>query len=370
MKKKVSKGIYKVSEGVFQICWEVNTVRKWKTIHSTSIKDVRNIRNQQIIEAQKSNGNTLSCVNQNATLEEICQMVEDSCKANNNTTKTIGEYKTHFWRLFKEFPQEKGFTFNSPMDLSIAYLNQYLSWYVNDYGAKENPSSEAVTIRIILGKLRNLGFLSKEVYEDIKGFSNLKPNEDDSYRQIPNIDLQKVFNYMKKDSPSYHDFFSFLAHTGRRPMEITQILKEDVEWLGLNNPLRINIRPSTAKNRRKDQIDLHPVKDTALKAVIINAVNRSNLLKSEFLFSNKIGKQISSTNQEFYIKKISQKVLGFKLSARYFRKRYVTLCGVGKVLVKDAMMRSGHRDVEVFVKHYQQPTHDGLSVVIDAIDFD
>ena len=151
-------------------------------------------------------------------------------------------------------------------------------------------------------------------------------------------------------------------------MEAAQILKDGVDWGGINQPLRINIRPSTAKNRRKDQVDLHPVKDTALKAVIINAFNRSNLLNSPYLFCNKSGRQISSTNQEVYIKKVSQRVLGFNLSAKYFRKRYVTLCGIAKVPLKDAMRRSGHRDVDVFVTHYQQPTTDGLGVVIDAID--
>jgi hypothetical protein len=220
-----------------------------------------------------------------------------------------------------------------------------------------------------LGKLKKVGVMSKDIYEEIKGFTNLQPNEDDTYRQISNTQIEKMFNYMKHDSPSYHDYFSGLCETGRRPMETAKILKGDMEWAGLNNPLRLNIRSSTAKNRRKDQIDLHPTKDIVLKAAIMNAFNRSNLLQSPYLFCNEYGRQISSTDQERYIKKVSQQVLGFTLSARYFRKRYVTLCGIHKVPVKDAMRRSGHRDVEVFVTHYQQPTSDGIGVVIDAIDF-
>ncbi|GEM_PF-1217872 len=368
-KRQVSTGIHRISDGVFQISWYAGGTRKWETIHSDSIKEVKNARNSRIIEAQKTKGNSFSQITQQASLEDICQRMEDNCRANGNTPKTIGEYRKHFWRLFKEFPQAKGFAIKNLLDLDTAFLNTYLTWYVNDYGAKENPSSEAVTIRIILGKLKKLGFLPKDIHEEIKGFSNLRPNEDDSYRQVSNTELRKMFDCMKKDSPNYHDFFSFLRDTGRRPMEAAQILKDGVDWGGINQPLRINIRPSTAKNRRKDQVDLHPVKDTALKAVIINAFNRSNLLNSPYLFCNKSGRQISSTNQEVYIKKVSQRVLGFNLSAKYFRKRYVTLCGIAKVPLKDAMRRSGHRDVDVFVTHYQQPTTDGLGVVIDAIDF-
>ena len=135
-------------------------------------------------------------------------------------------------------------------------------------------------------------------------------------------------------------------------------------------PIRIKIKSPTAKNRRKDQIELHSTGDIDLKAVINNGYTRSGFRRSPYLFCNKFGRKVSSSNQEFYIKKASRAVLGFEITAKYFRKRYVTQCGIHRVPIKDAMARSGHRDVEVFVKSYQRPTQDGIRAVIGAVGLD
>ncbi len=367
MKKKASTGIYKISAGIYQISWYEKGSRKWETIHTSLLKEARDVRNQRIIDVKRVKEVSLDVINRDASLDAIWGAIEGHCRAIGNTRKTIGEYKRRFWRLFKEFPEARGVSIKRPTELTDVYLNQYLGWYVNDYGARQNPASEARTIKIIMGKLKRLGYIDKDLYEILRKFVQIHPNEDERYPNLSNTELIKLFDYMAKDAPSYHDFFMFLLLTGRRPMEVAQILKESVEWGGLNDPLRINISGRTAKNRKKDQIGLHTEKDVDLKRVIVNSVNRSNLLKSLFLFCNKSGRAISSTNQEVYIKKVSKEVLGVVLSAKYFRKRYGTLCGLNGVPMKDAMSRSGHRDVGIFVKHYQRPTQDGISAVINAI---
>ncbi len=371
-KKTVAKGIRKISDGNYEIAYYANGVRKYEIVEceSNSIKELK-AKRSSLMTAAKSIPNNPLALSKAVTFEEILVELERYCRVKGNTKKTISGYRKRYNRLFIEFPRANGLTITTPNELTKPFLIQYIAWYVDGYKStvqiREHPSSEVKTIKIILGKLRQVGCLDKAVYEEIKGFISLTPNEDDTYPNILNADLKRMFDYMEKDDPSYHDFFKFLLTTGRRPMETAKILNTNVEWSGINAPVRINIKAATAKNRKKDQIDIHATRDVALKAIIINTHNRSNLLRSKNLFCNKDGRQISSSNQEVYIKRVSEKILGFKISAKYFRKRYATLCGQNRVPTKDAMTRSGHRDVEIFIKHYQQSTQDGIAAVIDAV---
>lgn len=375
-KKTVATGIRHLYGNAYQLtCYDLEGRRRYKTVHNNKLKELRSLRNDFMKEVKVGENVFPAEYVRSAGFDEIWGELEGACKAMRLVPKTIGGYKKRFYRLFCEFPEDIGLTIKSPEALSESYLNRYLSWYVNDYKSKvqikENPASEANVIKILLGRLKKLGFLSRSRYEEVKNFVTLSDNEDEYYPNLSNSALSKFFEYMEKDNSSYYDFFIFLLLTGRRPMETAQILRESVDWeIEGKKPLRINIVALTAKNKKRDQIELHEVGDIKLKAVIMNAWNRSRRLKSPYLFCNKFGRKVSSTNQEVYIKKISKKVLGIQITAKYFRKRYCTECGIKGVPSRDGMARSGHRDIVVFVKHYQRPTQDGIRAVIDAVGLD
>jgi integrase len=376
MRRTVAPGVRWFGRNAYQLSrYGKDGKPEYTTVHSDSLKEVKALRHKFVEELQGVKANPLSESIKAASLDDIWDELESACKSKDCTSKTIGGYKKRFYRLFSEFPLATGLTINGPAELTEAFLNRYLSWYTGGYKSrvkiKSNPASESNVVKIILGRLKRLGFLDRDTYDGIKGFVKLQDNEDEYYPNVSNADLKRLFDHMEEDAPCYCDFFKFLLLTGRRPMETAQIQRDLIEWQEEGRrPIRIRIKSSTAKNRKNGQLELHSDGDIELKAVIINGYHRSKLRKSPYLFCNQFGKKISSTNQEVYIKKASMAVLGFHITARYFRKRYVTQCGLHRVPIKDSMARSGHKDVEIFVKHYQRPTQAGIRAVIDAVGLD
>lgn len=363
MKKTVEKGIVRLSQGVFQVSYMVNGRRSYETIHTTSLKEVRNRRNQLILEASTAQR---AITPTGFDLDAAWHEVEQGILSKGHARKTLLGYRERFWRVLKEYPLDKGLVLKNWSDLDSGYFNRYFSWYVQVKGGQENPSSESRQIRAILSKLRALGFITKIHHEEIKdGLNKYSVNLDDDYLDIPNTELKKLFDFMAQDYSEYCDYFKFLLLTGRRPNEVAKIPLDRVIWNGLD-PVNIVIAPKTAKNRRRDEILLHP-EDIELKKIIINARNRSISRGCKYLFCNRGGKKISYSNIQIYLPKATQQVIGNRFTAKYFRKRYCTECGKNRVPIKDAMARSGHRDVKVFIQNYQQQTPDGLRAVIKAV---
>ena len=235
IRKTVATGVRWFGKDAYQISrYGKDGKPEYKTVHSTSLKEVKEKRSDYVKELRDVKANPLSQSIKDASFDDIWNELYGSWKAKGCTDKTIGEYKRRYYRLVGEFPQSVGLSIQSPEELTEGYLNRYLSWYVNGYKSKvkikQNPASEANVIKIILARFKRLGFLKRDTYDSIKGFAQLRDNEDDNFPIIPNADLKKLFDYMEKDDPCYHDFFKFLLLTGRRPMETAQIQKGVVEW--------------------------------------------------------------------------------------------------------------------------------------------
>ena len=291
--------------------------------------------------------------------------VEGALIAERKPNKTIGKYKMVFNRLFYKFPQDKGVQVQSPGQLNLIYLERYKVWY----GQKAEPSgvrSELVMVKALIRRMNRLGFVDKAFTAELSELRTPRGQADENYFNIPIEKLRDLFAYIKNDNECFYDFFYYLLLTGRRPVESTLIERKDVEWHGLN-PLRIIIRGEITKMHTNAPIEIHPTKDVALMEVIKKANHRASLISSPFLFIGKNGKRLSHTTLRNYLLRVSVTVLGQTINLKYFRKRYATECGRSGVPAKDAMRRSGHRDINVFIKHYQQATNEGLGSVIKAV---
>jgi integrase len=131
--------------------------------------------------------------------------------------------------------------------------------------------------------------------------------------------IEDLLAYIKKDHPDYYKPTKFMHLVGRRPKETCDITKEDVTTDGLN-PLSIQTKPRTAKVKFILPKIIY-LKDPELNALIRSALANN---KTPWLFPTRDGKKMTANYLWKYLSEISDKVIGIRITAKGFRKLFLT----------------------------------------------
>ncbi|HAJ57543.1 MAG TPA: hypothetical protein DCL35_07230 [Candidatus Omnitrophica bacterium] len=126
-------------------------------------------------------------------------------------------------------------------------------------------------------------------------------------------------------------------------------------------PVRINIKAEITKTDEDAPLEKL---DDELANVVRAAYNNGSRHKTPYLFCGKLGKKHSYTRVNVYLKEVSQKMLGVKITPHYFRHRFLTECGKAQISMVDAMRIAGIKDVAVVTKYYSHSTDDGQDKVL------
>lgn len=362
MKQSKKPGVRLTKAGGYEISFSCGGKRFYQTVYAESLKEAYDIREERRLAA-KTRKSCGAHENINISLPAAWEEIDASLMAEKKPKKTLGKYRNIFNRLFYDFPKEKGFVIAYPSQLNLGFIERYRVWYAE----KATPSgvrSELVMVKALIRRMRRMGFVDKTLAAELSELKTPRMQGEEVYTDVPTDKLRDLLNKIKDDNECFYDFFVYLLITGRRPHESTLIEKSDIEWSGWN-PSRIIIRSEITKMRTNAPIEIHPTKDTALIDLLRRTYKRYE--RSPYLFTNRKGKRLSCTTLRNYLNTMSESVLGQKLNMKFFRKRFATECGKNNVPAKDAMRRSGHRDINVFIKHYQQATKEGLGSVIKAV---
>ena len=154
---------------------------------------------------------------------------------------------------------------------------------------------------------------------------------------------------------------SIMKRTGRRVEETTLIERRDVVWDGIK-PIKINIRAETTKT---DEYSPLGKLDSDLEVFISQAYRESFKHKAPYLFLTKRGKKFNQRRICEYLKDVSEKIIGIKITSHYFRHRYWVECGKSNVPIVDAMAISGNKDPDVVIAFYSHSTSEGLAKVLE-----
>lgn len=368
-KKTKYSGVYEVGHGKYEISFYADKRRVWDTVYVESSKEANDLRHQKRMEA-KSNpmSGAVFQIDDTVDFSLVIEGIVSGLIAAKKPSKTISKFKKVFNRLVVEFPKARGIIIKSPSQINLIYLERYSAWYGGEKGRSSGLRAELIIVKSIIKRMYRFGFIRKALLSELGDLKLPPRSEGQSAPNIPRDKLEKLFAYMKKDNPWFYDFYRILLLTGRRPQEIILLERRDIEWGSLNDPVRVWVRAETTKMRTGAPIDIHPKCDIALKNAIVSARNRGNAFDAPYLFVNRVGKRLSQTTLRNYLLKVSSEVIGQRVNMKHFRKRYATQCGINRVPLKDAMRRSGHKDVAVFVKNYQQSSDEGLAAVINAVE--
>ena len=173
--------------------------------------------------------------------------------------------------------------------------------------------------------------------------------------------FNKLLNFIKHDRIDLYRPIYFMKRTGRRVEETTLIERRDVVWDGIK-PIKINIRAETTKT---DEYSPLGKLDSDLEVFISQAYRESFKHKAPYLFLTKRGKKFNQRRICEYLKDVSEKIIGIKITSHYFRHRYWVECGKSNVPIVDAMAISGNKDPDVVIAFYSHSTSEGLAKVLE-----
>jgi len=223
--------------------------------------------------------------------------------------------------------------------------------------------AEKTYIDAIMNKLHKSGYVADELIAKLREMK--KPPA--PLKEYPNVDerkLEAMFEFVKQDRPDYYKAFMYMKKTGRRVEETTLYHRSDIIWKpGRLRPLRINVRPSTTKIKYKwlPLSDLN--KD--LEDLLISACTDGQEKNEPYLFLNRRGKRIQQSKARDYLKKVSLEYLDVVITPHYFRHRFMTLCALGGVPMRDAMAIAGISDMDTAMKYYMHSTAQGRAMALE-----
>lgn len=356
-------GVRKTKAGNYEINFRiVNGERFFDTIKANSLKEAYSLRadlmTQKRKELQTPEAEKLRLTTDFA---KVWEGINEGLMGERKPRKTQLHYKKTFWRMFDDFRSLKFPYIQNPGQLGLAFFEQYKNYYCNELNRPKGLRGELIYVKAIMKRMYKLGFCNEKIIKDIaEHIKKPKPNKK-QYPEISNSKINELLTFIKKDKPDCYRPIYFMKRTGRRVEETTLIERRDVIWEGVK-PIKINIRAEITKTDEYaplNQLDLE------LEAFIRQAYKESAKQKAPYLFLTKRGNKFNQRKLCVYLKEVSDKIIGIKITNHYFRHRYWVECGKSNVPIVDAMAISGNKDPDVVIAFYSHSTNEGLAKVLE-----
>ncbi|MDP8229794.1 MAG: site-specific integrase [Candidatus Gorgyraea atricola] len=361
---KKCRGITHIKGKTYLFDLQVNGIRKQVRGEADSLKEARHVRDEMRVELRKQVSMPQGVQERlNAPFEEVREKLFADLLSDKLSHSNMLRHEIIFRRLFGDFRTLRFPHIKSVSQVTLPFFLEYKAYFVNDL--RHSPTggwrSELTCVKSMMRRFRKLGYCSKEIIEDLAEIKRPPHNKKD-YPDISNSKLKELLDFIKRDRPDYYPLIYFISRTGRRIKETTLIERKDINWLGLN-PIRINIRAETTKARVKAPIETF---DEGLKDAVKQAYNLGSRHKTIYLFCNRLGNKCSKNSVRTYLKEVSSKILGVKITPHYFRHRFLTICGKENAPIVDIMNIAGIKDIKVVIGYYSHTTKEGQNKVLAA----
>jgi len=355
-------GVKETKAGTYQVNFRLSKggKRYWETVEATSMQEAHNIRAELIAKKIKES---------ETPEEEKLRLTADFSKVWQGISeglvglpkKTYLRYQKIFWRMFGDFRAAKSPYIQNPGQLTLAFFEQYKNYYSNELGRPKGLRGELIWVKAIMKRMYKLGFCSEKIIKDIAEHIKKPKANKKQYPEIANTKINELLAFIKQDKPDYYRPIYFMKRTGRRVEETTLIERRDVVWDGIK-PIKINIRAETTKT---DEYAPLGKLDSELEIFINQAYKDASKHKAPYLFLTQRGKKFNQRRVSEYLKAVSEKIIGTKITSHYFRHRFWVECGKNNVPIVDAMAISGNKDPQVVIAFYSHSTNDGLAKVLE-----
>jgi len=341
----------------------LGTVKAKNKTHAFEIREERLLRHKKESKEQSLNKDYL-----NASFEEGWTILER--KLWELDPKTINGIKNCYKRMFLKFAPTKCSDTKTFSDINVNFFLEYKRYFWNEIenpkeGTRGRPGgwrSEIIRVKNILSKLKDAGCCPKSLLEEVRKHKDLKTPmaKSPEYEDIAKEKFNKIFAYMKQDRSDYYDLTFLQYWTGRRISECTLLEKGDVMSGGYkqgNMPLEIKVRKEICKGNKNspDPISIPLEWNPELQRHIKEMLKK----KGKWLFPNRYGRRCTPNRIRDYLRKVSVKIIGRKVTPHDFRRNLVTVLKRDGMGDKDIMAITGHHDANVLNRHYSFSTPTG-----------
>lgn len=370
LKKKAVKlvkaeGIRQRSEGSFEVDFRVGGQRFQRTIKAKGIGEAKKERAKLIAEILKGSPSQDPQEREATSFESIWPVLERNIIADGLTRKTQLGLQRVYNRLFVTFRLAKYPHIISPEQLTLPFFLEYKSYYGVELARPKGLRSETQRLKIIMGKMRKLRFVSEELMRDLKEVKTPERRKK-AYPEINATAMKALMAHIKADRPDMYGPIYFMLRTGRRVEETTLIERKDIIWDGFN-PIRINIRAETTK--MDTAAPLHYL-DPDLQAHIRFYYQISNKHQDPCLFINTWSQRCKPNAITEYLGDMSQEVLkdipgNIRITAHYLRHRFCTETCKAKLPLVDIQAISGIKDIATLIGNYCHSSVEGQASVLE-----
>jgi len=350
--RQIGKGLYEVNFRPFS-----GANRVFRRVNVQSLQEARVKRAELLTEYIKENDVPAFQKNRyNSSFEELQIAIEANLISDNKSRKTINRFIS-CWKTFAQFLRERHLDITSINNLKEVHFEDYNDYIVGEKKRERGWRAELTIIKAIFKRFKRKGYCKKEVIEELDELKR-PPRHKKAYERIPDLEINKILNYIKEDKPQYYGLTATLYKCGWRIEETTYLRKADIKWNELK-PMSLTIRGETTKTKKERVFDMF---DDELSAVFRRYA--FNNKKTIWLFSNKNNGRIHSGHYREYLKMVSRKIIGKAITPHYFRHRLCTVAAANSVPVNDIMAITGIRDVKVLLTYYQHTTVEGKTKVL------
>ena len=361
---KIGKGIKHITGDIWLLDYQVNGVRRQERVRACSSKEARTIRDERIVDLRRQQPALQDDTERlHAGFDEAWDKLSNDITSDGLCDKNIVRHKRVFWRMFGDFRKRLYPQMTSVSQVTTTFLLEYKNYFINEL--KLSPiggwRAEVICIKSMMRRLKRYGYCGEEVLRVLGDIKKPK-QEKKSYPNITKSQIADILSRAKRERPDYYNIIYYIIRTGRRIGETIKIERRDVEWQGLK-PVRLNIRPETTKARAF--LPLTRL-DEDLEQLIRDAYALSSKHKTLYLFCTRRGKKCTDGRVRDYLNKVSEDITGIRLGLHFFRHRFLTECGNGKISMPDAMAIAGIKDFETVLKHYNHNTDEGMAKVLEC----
>lgn len=352
-----TEGIRKLRKGVYEINFRYGAGRRYQKRHcASSLQEAKSIRRElmgEYIAIFKNGGIEKADVDFSRLKEQLVRDLEGDGLRKKTISRCLNAFDTFFAKFLPlHYPNV-----NRLGDLSTTCFYDYKNYIVNDLMRTKGWRSELGTLRGIFSRLVKLGFCKKEINEGLKEIKR-PPTNQVEYKEITKEDKVKLLEHIRDNRSAYYGVTYMLIRLGWRIEETLSIKRKNIKMRD-GEPVSITLEASIRKNGKSFTLESI---DAGLARVIKQYLQNGR--QSQWLFMNSRRNKIKADHYRNYLTRISEKVIGKRITLHDFRRSLVTELARAGVPVKDIMAITGHTDMKVLLKYYSFSTEQGRRKVL------
>ena len=335
---KKFEGVQELIKGeLYKINYQVGGVRRFYRINAKSPKEAYVIRLKEM-DKYKPDAKT-----QALSFGELKNQLVLICQADGNSHKTIyGNLISKFRNFYEVFLPQYYPHITNINQLTSEIIEHYKQFVVVEQGRERGWRDELTKQRTMASKFVKRGYCSKEIYDN--AFCGVKkPKRTQKlYREVTRTQMKRLLDYIQRHRPDYYGITYMIMRLGWRRGQVLSIKRRNVRVNGLK-PVEIVCEPQDTKT--KEPFIFKNIDEELARVIMKYLWDRR---KTEWLFPNKDNRKHHANHYSGWIKKVSQQVLGIRVTPHDFRHNFITKRLNEGSTPRDIMAVTGHKDIDSF----------------------